>query len=93
MTGNLVFRHAGVVLEVERRDRLAVFIAAADAGEGDDRADVLAGARQQFRFGRRVEWFALTADRHRHGLNLAPRGKLRHAQAHNKAFSGCSEPA
>ena len=34
------FRHAGVVLERQRGDRLAIVVAATDAAERDDRADI-----------------------------------------------------
>src|SRR5262245_55833027 len=61
---DLGLRHAGIVLERERRDRLAVLVAAADAGEGDDRANVIAPARERGGLGGGVERLLLQADRH-----------------------------
>ena len=58
---DLGFRHARIMLERQRGDRLAGLVAAADAGEGDQRADVGAPARQLFRFGGGVERLALDA--------------------------------
>ena len=54
--------HAGIVLEGERRDRRASLRPAADAGEGDDRADVGAPGRGPSRFRRGVEVLALQAN-------------------------------
>ena len=59
---DLGFRHAGIMLERERGDRLARFVAAADAGEGHHRADIGAPARQLRRFGGGVERLALQAN-------------------------------
>ena len=76
---DLGFRHAGIMLERQRRDRLAGLVAAADAGEGDHGADVGAPARQRRRFRGGVERLALQAHGglSGHGGNLArprPRG-------------------
>ena len=40
MAHDLGFRHAGIMFERQRRDGLAAFAAAADAGEGDHGADI-----------------------------------------------------
>ena len=58
---DLGFRHAGIMLERERGDRLARLVAAANAGESDQRADIGAPARKLFRFGGGVERLALQA--------------------------------
>jgi hypothetical protein len=62
--------HAGIMLERQRGDRLAVLVAAADAGEGDDGADVGTPVRQLRRLGGEVERFALDADGVGHGGNV-----------------------
>ena len=76
---DLGLRHAGIMLERERGDRRARFVAAANAGEGDQRADVGAPARERGRFRGGVERLALQAHggRNGHGGNVArprPRG-------------------
>ncbi len=67
---DLGFRHAGIMLERQRGDRLAVLVAAADAGESDDGADVGTPARQLRRLGGDVERLALDADGVGHGGNV-----------------------
>ena len=64
---DLGFRHAGIMLERERGDRLAGLVAAANAGEGDQRADVGAAARQLAGFRGGVERLALQAHGGGHG--------------------------
>ena len=68
VAGDLLLGHAGIVLERERRDALAGLVVAADAGEGDHRADVGAPARELRRLGGGVEILALQADGHGHDL-------------------------
>ena len=53
------FGHARVMLERERRDRLALLRPTADAGEADDRADIGTPARELVRLGGGVERLAL----------------------------------
>ena len=62
MARDLSLGHAWIMLERQRRDRLAGFGAAANPGECDQRADVGAAARQRGRFRRRIELFALQPD-------------------------------
>ena len=59
---DLSLRHAGIMLERQRGDRLAVLAAAADAGERDDGADIGAALRQRRDFLRDVEIGFLDAD-------------------------------
>src|SRR6516225_9817283 len=58
--------HARVMLERHSRERRAALVAAADAGEGDDGADIAAAAAQLRRLVRGVERLALQADGGRH---------------------------
>ena len=51
MALDLGLRHAGVMLERQRRDRLTVLGAAADAGEGDHRTHVGTAAHKFCGFG------------------------------------------
>src|ERR1700722_14415011 len=67
MPGDLPFRHAGIVLERQRLYRRAVFIGAANAGEGYDGADIGPAARHRRGLGGDVEGFALQADGRAHG--------------------------
>ena len=53
--GDFLFRHAGIMLDFERRER-AAFVAA-KPGEGDERANVAAPLRQIGGFGRGIENF------------------------------------
>src|SRR2546430_8784255 len=55
-------RHAGIVLEREAGNGLAILVTAADAGESDDRADIGAPMRERARFGGGVERLRLQAD-------------------------------
>ena len=57
------FGHAGIMLERHRRDRIGALATAANAGEGHDRADIVAALRDQPLFGGDVEILALQADR------------------------------
>ena len=57
---DLRFRHAGIVFEFERAKR-AAFVAA-EAGKGDDRADIVPSVRQAVDLGLKVEILALNAD-------------------------------
>src|SRR5690349_22747553 len=59
MTADLRLGHARIMLERQRRDRLAGFCATADPGERDQGADVGAAARQRRGFRRRIELLAL----------------------------------
>ena len=59
---DLGFGHARIMLKGQRRDRLAGFVAAADAGESDHRANVGSPARQRSRFRGGVERLALQAN-------------------------------
>src|SRR5215472_9489410 len=59
---DLGLRHGGIVLEGERRDGGAVLLAAADASEGDDGADVGAPARERGHFGGGIEALLLQRD-------------------------------
>ena len=54
--------HSGIVLERHGDERRTRFIATADAGEGDDRADVRAAAREFCRLDRGIEGLALQTD-------------------------------
>ena len=56
------FGHAGIMFERQRGDRFAILAAAADAAEGNDRADIGAAARQRRDFLRDVEIGFLDAD-------------------------------
>src|SRR5437016_5049913 len=56
--------HVGIVLERHGHELGAGFVAAADAGEGDDRAHVGAPARERCRLARGVERLALQTDGH-----------------------------
>ena len=60
--GNFGFRHLGKMLQRQRSNGIAILAAAANAGEGDDRADVAAPARQRGRFRGGVKIFALQAN-------------------------------
>ena len=55
MALDLGFRHAGIMFERQRGDRVAVLVAAADAGEAHDGADIGAAARQRRDLARDVE--------------------------------------
>ncbi len=62
VTRDLGLGHARVVLERHGRERSAALVAAADPGEGDDRADIAAAAAQLCRLARGVERLALQSD-------------------------------
>src|SRR5262252_1899200 len=62
VASDLGLRHARIVLEREAGDRLAVLVAAADAGEGDHCADIGASMRERARLGRGVERLLLQTD-------------------------------
>src|SRR5262249_6064373 len=63
--------HAGVMLERHGRERSTALVAAADAGEGDHRADIATSVAELCRLTRGVEWLALQSDGGRH-LRLRP---------------------
>src|ERR1700691_3662556 len=66
MPGDLAFGHAGIVLERQCRDRRAVFVGAANAGEGHDGADIGPAPRHRRGLGGDVEGFTLQTDRRAH---------------------------
>ncbi len=59
VTLDLGLRHAGIMFERERGDRLAGLIAAANAGKSDQRAHIGPPAGELFRFGGGVKRLAL----------------------------------
>lgn len=74
--GDLVARHAGIVFQFERRQ--APVLVAADAGKGDDSADVSPAGSQPRAFGAFIERLALNADgRHRACSSTGHRRKKR----------------
>src|SRR5947208_189034 len=62
VAADLGFRHAGIVFEREAGDWLAVLVTAADAGEGDNRANIRAPMRERARLGGGIERLMLQAD-------------------------------
>src|SRR6266487_180982 len=72
MPGNLRLRHLRIMLERDRRDRLARLGAAAHAREGDQRADVGALLEHRRRFGRDIEVLGLQTNLHRDPNRLGP---------------------
>src|SRR5581483_962562 len=70
MPFDLGLGHPGIVLERERGDRRPGLVSTADAGEGDDGADIAATFAQPCALGRGVERFPLQADRGDHDANL-----------------------
>src|SRR5258705_13915923 len=76
---NLGLGHAGIVLEREACNRLAVLVAAADASESDNRADIGAPMRERARLGGGIERLLLQADGRSHPLII-----LRSAHSHGR---------
>src|SRR6266700_3148435 len=72
MPGNLRLRHLRIMLERDRRDRLARLGAAAHAREGDQRADVGATIAQRRCLRRNVEIFGLQTSVHCNLNRLGP---------------------
>src|SRR4051812_19172447 len=66
VAADLGLGHAGIMLERKAGDRLAVLVTAANAGEGDDRADVGVPKRERARLSDGVEQLLLQADGRRH---------------------------
>src|SRR5262245_53168021 len=85
MAADLGLRHAGIVLEREASDRLAILVAAADAGEGNHRADIGAPMRERARLGGGVERLLLQADGRGHITRSSP---LRSWPSHPPVMGG-----
>src|SRR5579862_2042536 len=76
MPPDLGFRHAGIMLQIECGNAVAV-TAAADAAETHDSADVGAPLREQLALARDVEIGFLDADRHAgHGEYRSPQASF-----------------
>src|SRR5262245_23978684 len=72
VAADLGLDHAGIVLEREAGNGLAVLVPAADAGERDDRADIGPSARERTRLGGGVERLLLQTDGCAHGTRHHP---------------------
>src|SRR5262245_56214277 len=66
VAADLGLGHAGIVLEREACNRLAVLVTAANPGESDNRADIGAPARERARLGGGVDRLLLQANRRGH---------------------------
>src|SRR3954467_1480555 len=72
VAADLGLGHAGIVLERKAGDWLPVLVTAANAGEGDDRADVGVPKRERARLGGSVERILLQADGRGHITRSSP---------------------